>query len=67
MIINNLGSDNFKATPDWDGKIPDSPKFPFLTTSSENKTLRTPPQVPSSPFIPSPPLLPPFLPPPPSF
>ena len=61
ILINNLGSNNFKPTPDWDGKIPESPKSPFLITFSENKTPRTPPQVPSSPPIPSP--SPPPLPP----
>ena len=36
ILINNLRSNNFKPTPDWDGKIPDSPKSPFPSTSSES-------------------------------
>ena len=36
ILINNLGFNNFKPTPDWDGKIPDSPKSPFPSTSSES-------------------------------
>ena len=43
ILINNLGSNNFKPAPDWDGKIPDSSKSPFPTTSSENKPPQTPP------------------------
>ena len=67
ILINNLGFNNFKPTPDWDGKIPGSLKFPFSTSSSENKTPRTLSYVPSSPPIPSPPPPPPSLPPPSSF
>ena len=52
ILINNIGSNNFKPTPDWDGKIPDSPKSPFTSTYSENQTPRTPPQFPSSPLLP---------------
>ena len=29
MLINNLESNNFKPTPDWDGKIPNSPPISF--------------------------------------
>ena len=53
ILINNLRLNNLKPTPDWDGKIPDSPQSPFPTTYSENKTPRTPPQIPSSPLPPS--------------
>ena len=67
ILINNIGSNNFKPTPDWDGKIPDSPKSPFTSTYSEKQTPRTPPQFPSSPPIPSPPPLPLSPLPPPSF
>ena len=30
ILINNLGSNNFKPTPEWDGTTPDSPNSPFL-------------------------------------
>ena len=48
ILINNLGSNNFKATPEWDGNTSDSPNSPFPSTSSKSKNPRTPPHVPPS-------------------
>ena len=40
ILINNLGSNNFKPTPEWDSNTPDSPNSPFSFTSSKNKNPR---------------------------
>ena len=48
ILINNLGSNNFKPTPEWDSNTPDSPNSPFSFTFSKNKNPRNPPQDPPS-------------------
>ena len=38
ILINNLGSNNFKPITEWDGNTPDSPKFPIPSTSLKKIT-----------------------------
>ena len=52
ILINDLGSDNFKSAHEWDGNNPDSPNSPFPLTSSKDNTPRIFLQVPLS-LIPS--------------